>query len=49
MHRLQAEARMSLLKRAASPEQSPLLHSIGDVFLYAQYTSTLITYNKRNA
>ena len=49
MHRLQAEARMSLIKRAASPEQSPLLHSIGDGFLYAQYTSTLITYNKRNA
>ena len=43
LQRLQAKARTSLLKRAASPEQSLLLHSIGDVFLYAQYTSTLIT------
>ena len=49
MHRLQANARMSLLKRAASPEQSLILHSIDDVFLYAQYNSTLFTYNKRNA
>ena len=49
MHRLQAKARMSMLKRAASPEQSLPLHYIGDVFLYAQYTSTLFTYNKRNA
>ena len=34
---------MSLLKRAVSPEQSLIVHSIGDVFLYAQYKKKCLT------
>ena len=49
MHRLQAKAQMSLPKRAVSPKQSLLVHSIGYFVLYAQYISSLIVCNKRNA